>query len=57
MNATVMNTTIINSSDELAKTEAQQIDIKKRRIAAAVAKAKAKKTAEKAAISKADKPS
>jgi electron transport complex protein RnfC len=57
MNATIMNTTIMNSSDELAKTEAQQIDIKKRRIAAAVAKAKAKKTAEKAAISKADKPS
>ncbi|GAC18451.1 electron transport complex subunit RsxC [Paraglaciecola arctica] len=36
------------SADELVKTEEQQIDMKKRRIAAAVAKAKAKKAAEKA---------
>jgi electron transport complex protein RnfC len=38
----------IDSSDELANTEEQQIDMKKRKIAAAVAKAKAKKAAEKA---------
>jgi electron transport complex protein RnfC len=44
-------------SVELAKTEEQQIDMKKRRIAAAVAKAKAKKAAEIAATSKEDKPS
>lgn len=47
-----------NSPVELAKTEQQQqIDMKKRRIAAAVAKAKAKKAAEKEAISKEDKSS
>jgi electron transport complex protein RnfC len=37
-----------DGSDELVKTEEQQIDMKKRKIAAAVAKAKAKKAAEKA---------
>jgi electron transport complex protein RnfC len=45
-----------DNSVELAKTEEQQIDMKKRRIAAAVAKAKAKKSAEKAANKKQDKP-
>jgi electron transport complex protein RnfC len=45
-----------DNSVELAKTEEQQIDMKKRRIAAAVAKAKAKKSAEKAANEKQDKP-
>jgi electron transport complex protein RnfC len=44
-------------SVELAQTEEQQIDMKKRKIAAAVAKAKAKKAAEIAAMSKEDKPS
>ncbi|WP_339722991.1 electron transport complex subunit RsxC [uncultured Paraglaciecola sp.] len=37
-----------DNSVELAKTEEQQIDMKKRKIAAAVAKAKAKRAAEKA---------
>jgi electron transport complex protein RnfC len=53
--AKVDNSTTENSV-ELAKTEEQQIDMKKRRIAAAVAKAKAKKSAEKAANEKQDKP-
>jgi electron transport complex protein RnfC len=46
-----------NISVEPANTKEQQIDIKKRRIAAAVAKAKAKKAAEKEANSKEDKSS
>ena len=46
-----------DSPVEPVKTEEQQIDMKKRRIAAAVAKAKAKKAAEKVAISKEDKSS
>lgn len=45
-----------SGSTKLTKTEEQQIDMKKRRIAAAVAKAKAKKAAEKAE-SKEVKPS
>jgi electron transport complex protein RnfC len=53
--AKVDNSTTDNSV-ELAKTEEQQIDMKKRRIAAAVTKAKAKKSAEKAANNKQDKP-
>lgn len=53
--AKVDNSTTDNSV-ELAKTEEQKIDMKKRRIAAAVAKAKAKKSAEKAANNKQDKP-
>ncbi|MFT6952416.1 MAG: electron transport complex protein RnfC [Paraglaciecola sp.] len=53
--AKVDNSTTDNSV-ELAKTEEQQIDMKKRRIAAAVTKAKAKKSAEKAANTKQDKP-
>lgn len=44
-----------NISVELDNTEDQQIDMKKRRIATAVAKAKAKKAAEKEANSKEDK--
>lgn len=52
-----INNTEINSSVESVNTQEQQIDIKKRRIAAAVAKAKAKKAAEKEAISKEDKSS
>jgi electron transport complex protein RnfC len=46
-----------NSPAELVNPEEQQVEIKKRRIATAVAKAKAKKTAEKEAISKEDKSS
>jgi electron transport complex protein RnfC len=46
-----------SSPVELAKIEAQQIEMKRRRIAAAVAKAKAKKAAEKETLSKEDKPS
>jgi electron transport complex protein RnfC len=51
-----VNSTETNSPIELAKTEEQQIEMKKRRIAAAVAKAKAKKAAEKKA-NKEGKPS
>jgi electron transport complex protein RnfC len=53
--AAKINNTEINTPDELVKTEEQQVEMKKRRIAAAVAKAKAKKAAEKVAISKEDK--
>jgi electron transport complex protein RnfC len=52
-----VDNTKTNSPIEQTKTEEQQIDMKKRRIAAAVAKAKAKKAAENAAISNKDKPS
>jgi electron transport complex protein RnfC len=52
VSAAKVDNIITGSADELVKTEEQQIDMKKRRIAAAVAKAKAKKAAEKA-----DKPS
>jgi electron transport complex protein RnfC len=52
-----INNTDTNNALEPADTEAQQVEMKKRRIAAAVAKAKAKKAAEKEAISKEDKPS
>ena len=55
--ATKANNTKTNSPVEQANTEDQQVEIKKRRIAAAVAKAKAKRAAEKEAISKEDKPS
>jgi electron transport complex protein RnfC len=51
-----VNSPETNSSvEKTANTEAQQIEIKKRRIAAAVAKAKAKKAAEKDALNKEDK--
>lgn len=50
-----MKSTEAEISVELDKTEEQLIDMKKRRITAAVAKAKAKKAAEKEAISKEDK--
>ncbi len=53
--AVKINNTETNSPVELVKTEEQQMDMKKHRIAAAVAKAKAKKAAEKEAISKEDK--
>mgnify|MGYP003650940647 FL=1 len=46
--AAKVDNTETNSPVEQAKTEAQQIDMKKRKIAAAVAKAKAKKAAGKA---------
>jgi electron transport complex protein RnfC len=52
-----MKSTEAEISVELDKTEEQLIDMKKRRITAAVAKAKAKKAAEKEAISREDKPS
>lgn len=45
-----------DSTDAISTSEEQPIDMKKRRIAAAVAKAKAKKAAENAAINKQDKP-
>jgi electron transport complex protein RnfC len=50
-----INNTETNNALEPAETEAQQIEMKKRRIAAAVTKAKAKKAAEKEALSKEDK--
>jgi electron transport complex protein RnfC len=50
-----VNNSLTESPVEFPKTEEQQIEIKKRRIAAAVAKAKAKKAATKEAISKEDK--
>ena len=52
-----VNSPQTNISEELAKTEEQQSDIKRRRITVAVAKAKAKKAAQIEAISKEDKPS
>jgi electron transport complex protein RnfC len=52
-----MNDTKTNISVEPTNIEEQPIDMKKRRIAAAVAKAKAKKAAENTASSKADKSS
>jgi electron transport complex protein RnfC len=52
-----VNSPQTNISEELAKTEKQQSDIKRRRITVAVAKAKAKKAAQIEAISKEDKPS
>jgi electron transport complex protein RnfC len=54
--AVKMNNSNTDNSVDLAKTGEQQIDIKKRRIAAAVTKAKAKKSAEKAANNEQDKP-
>jgi electron transport complex protein RnfC len=54
--AVKMNNSNTDNSVELAKTEEQQIDMKKRRIAVAVTKAKAKKSAEKTANNKQDKP-
>jgi electron transport complex protein RnfC len=54
--AVKMNNSNTDNSIDLAKTGEQQIDIKKRRIAAAVTKAKAKKSAEKAANNEQDKP-
>jgi electron transport complex protein RnfC len=50
-----INNTETNNALEPAETEAQQVEMKKRRIAAAVTKAKAKKAAEKEALSKEDK--
>ena len=55
--AAKVNSPQTNISVEPAKTQEQQIDMKKRRIAAAVAKAKAKKSAQIEATSKKDKPS
>lgn len=52
-----VNNSKTSSHVELATTEEQKMDIKKRRISAAVAKAKAKKAAEKEAIDKEDNPS
>jgi electron transport complex protein RnfC len=53
--AAKMNSTETNSPVELVSPEEQLVEKKKRRIAAAVAKAKAKKAAEKMASSKEDK--
>jgi electron transport complex protein RnfC len=53
--ATKLNSTETNSPVELVSPEEQLVEKKKRRIAAAVAKAKAKKAAEKMASSKEDK--
>jgi Na+-translocating ferredoxin:NAD+ oxidoreductase subunit C len=55
--AAKVNSPQTNILVEPAKTQEQQIDMKKRRIAAAVAKAKAKKSAQIEATSKEDKPS
>jgi electron transport complex protein RnfC len=56
MSAAKVDNSNTDNSVKLARTEEQQIDMKKRRIAAAVTKAKAKKSAEKAANNKQDKP-
>ena len=53
--AAKVNNTVTESPVERLKTEEQQIEMKKRRIAAAVAKAKAKKATQKAVMSKEDK--
>jgi electron transport complex protein RnfC len=58
LTAAKMYNSNIGNSVELAKTEEHHLDMKKRRITAAVAKAKAKakRSAEKADNNKQDKP-